>query len=319
LVARDSRTRLIATLALLSTCIFWGATFLWMKQGADALRGMHPSASAAAVGAFFLLCRFVLAAVLMPVVLPRSVKRLDRASIRWGFLLSLPFALGFLLQIFGLAHDDVLPGQSAFLTSLYVVATPLLAALVYRRLPTGGVLVGVVLAMLGAAFIKGPPEGGLSIGAWATIGCAVVFGAHILMTDYGTKRGDPLAITLVMFVCTVLWCGVALLLSPGGVAMLHPDVLLPTLSDFTLLSTVALCAVFATVIAVSVLNRWQKELTPSRAAIVYSAEPVFAAVISIIAGMEGLTGWLVFGAVMILLANLSAEFLRRRPVLANPQ
>ena len=56
---------------------------------------------------------------------------------------------------------------------------------------------------------------------------------------------------------------------------------------------------------------------PSRAAIVYTAEPVFAAVISIIAGRDTVNGWLAFGATMILLANLSAEFLRKRPKVAS--
>ncbi|MCA8936828.1 MAG: DMT family transporter [Planctomycetes bacterium] len=307
------RTRRIATAALMSVCLFWGATFLWMEQGTDALQSIYGNDRHAGVGAFFLLWRFVIAALLMPLLIPRSVKRLDRASLKWGFWLSIPFALGFLLQIFGLAQADVPPSQSAFLTSLYVVATPILAALVWRRLPPRGVMLGVALAVIGAAYMKGPPQGGLSIGAWSTIGCAVVFGAHILLTDHATKRADPMAITLVMFVCSIFWTLLATLVAPGGLAMFEPGLLARVFSDPTFLSTELLCAVFATVIAVSVLNRWQKELAPSRAAIVYTAEPVCAAVISIIAGRDSLNGWLVFGALMILLANLSAEFLRKRP------
>lgn len=307
------RTQRIATAALMSVCLFWGATFLWMEQGTDALKTVYGDSTPAAVGAFFLLWRFVIAAVLMPVVVPRSIKRLDRGAWKWGFWLSIPFALGFLLQIFGLAQADVPPAQSAFLTSLYVVATPIIGALLYRRLPPGGVLLGVALAVLGAAYMKGPPEGGLSIGAWATIGCAVVFGAHILLTDYATKRADPMAITFTMFVFSILWTGGATLVAPGGIGMFEPDALARIFTDFTFVSTELMCAVFATVIAVSVLNRWQKELAPSRAAIVYTVEPVFAAIISIIAGRDELSWWLAFGATMILLANLSAEFLRKRP------
>lgn len=311
------RTRLIATSALLLVYIFWGATFLWMKEGTDALQAIYGDQRPAAVGAFFLFWRFAIAAVLTPVLVPRSVKRLDRNAIKWGFLLSLPFSLGFLLQIFGLAQADVLPSQSAFLTSLYVVATPLISAMVLRRVPARGVLVGVLLATIGAAFMKGVPHGGLSLGAWATIGCAVVFGAHIVMTDVGTKRADPLAITLVMFVCATAFCGAAVLLAPGGLALFDSSPLAAALSDFTFWRTLLLCATLATVVAVSVLNRWQKELSPSRAAIVYTAEPVFAALISIVAGRDVLDGWLVFGAAMILAANLSAEFLRRRPAPAE--
>ncbi|MCB9893251.1 MAG: DMT family transporter [Planctomycetes bacterium] len=312
------RTRRIATAALMSVCLFWGATFLWMEQGTDALQHIYGDDNHAAIGAFFLLWRFVIAALLMPLLVPRSVKRLDRAAWKWGFWLSIPFALGFLLQIFGLAQADVPPSQSAFLTSLYVVATPILAAIVWRRLPARGVALGVVLAVIGAAYMKGPPQGGLSLGAWSTIACAVVFGAHILLTDYATKRADPMAITLVMFLCSIGWNGLALLAAPSGPAMFEPGLIARAFTDLTFLGTEVACAVFATVIAVSVLNRWQKELAPARAAIVYTAEPVLAAIISIVAGRDTVSCWLAFGATMILLANLSAEFLRKRPKLPAP-
>ncbi len=303
----NRRTRLIATLALTVVCIFWGATFLWMKQGTDALQALHGHDRPAAIGALFLFWRFLLASVLMPVFVPRSLRRLDRAAWKWGFLLSLPFTAGFLLQIFGLTQPDLQPSQSAFLTSLYVVTTPILAALIYRRMPARGVLVGVVLAVVGAAYIQGPPQGGLTIGAWATLGCAVTFGGHILLTDYGTRRADPLAITLVMFLCATLFCGMAVLVAPGGMGLIQPDALAATLQDPEVWRTLLLCATFASVLAISVLNRWQKELPPSRAAIVYTAEPVFASVISVLAGRDVVTWWLVFGATMILLANLVAE------------
>lgn len=306
---------MIATLALLSVCLIWGATFLWMKQGTDALQAIYGRDRPVAVACFFLFWRFLIAALLLPILVPRCIRRMDRRAIKFGVLLSLPFTAGFMLQIFGLTQEDLLPSQSAFLTSLYVVSTPLLAALIYRRLPPRGVMLAVVLAVIGVAYIKGPPEGGLSIGAWATIGCAVTFGGHILATDYGTRRADPLAITLVMFVCTTLFAGLGVLLAPGGLNMLEPGLLGTALSDLEFWRTEILCAVLASVLAISVLNRWQKELAPSRAAVVYTAEPVFASLVSIVAGPDVFTGWLVFGAVMILAANLSAEFLRRRQTL----
>jgi drug/metabolite transporter (DMT)-like permease len=183
-----------------------------------------------------------------------------------------------------------------------------------------GVLVGVALATTGAAFIQGPPQGGLSLGAWLTIAAAVVFGAHILVTDVATKRAAPMGVTMTMFLFSTLWMALALLVAPGGPALLAPGALAVAVQDTNFLLMVALCAVFATVIAISVLNRWQKELLPSRAAIIYTAEPVFATVISLLfSDRETLTVWLFFGAGMILAANLAAEFIRpRKPAVALP-
>lgn len=311
--ANSARTRRIATLALLGVCVFWGATFTWMKTGLEGLHTAAPSASMVAIGAFFLLVRFLMAAVLMPPFIPASVRRLNRAAWVWGFWLSVPFAGGFLLQIVGLTQKDLPPSQSAFLTSLFVVATPILGAMVTRKLPPRGVIIGVPLALIGAAFIQGPPEGGLSLGAWLTIACAVVFGAHILVTDVATKRADPMAVTLTMLVCSAAWMLVALLIAPGGSAMLGVGALADAFANVDFLYTVILCAVFATVIAVSVLNRWQKELHPSRAAIIYTAEPVCATLISLaLSDRERITFWLFFGAAMILAANLAAELIKPR-------
>lgn len=315
-----ARNRRIATLSLLLVCVFWGATFTWMKQGTTALMALFPGTSQAAIGAYFLLVRFALAAVLLPIFVPRSFRRIDALAWKWGFWLSLPFAAGFLLQIIGLSQTNVPPSQSAFLTSLFVVATPLIGSVVSRKLPPRGVIVGVPLAALGAAFIMGPPEGGLSLGAWLTIVAAVLFGGHILVTDAATKRADPMAVTLTMFLFSMAWMAAALLLSPGGPGLLAPAALAASFGDQAFLLTVALCAVFATAIAITVLNRWQKELHPSRAAIIYTAEPVCATLISIGMGLDEITGWLFFGAAMILLANLSAEFIGRpKPPKLAPQ
>jgi len=312
------RARRTATFALTFVCLFWGATFLLMKLGTRSIKEVFGEDWNVAGGAFFLLVRFGLASLLMPIMIPSSVMKLDRRAWIYGFWISTVFAAGFLLQIFGLTQDDVNPGQSAFLTSLYVVSTPILSSLILRKWPSIGVAIGVVLATLGAAFIKGPPEGGLSLGAWATLACAVVFGGHIVMTDSFTRKTDPMALTLTMLLFSTLWMALALACAPEGLVRLDASRLVAIFGSIEFWISELLCAVLATVIALSVLNRWQKELSPSRAAVVYTSEPVFAALISIGAGEEGLTPWLAFGAGMILLANLSAEFIGRKSQKAAP-
>jgi drug/metabolite transporter (DMT)-like permease len=309
--AAPARPRL-ATAMLTLTCLFWGTTFLLMKLGAERIRAVGGVTDALQASALFLLIRFVLAAVATPIFIPQAWRRLDRAAWGHGFLLSLPFSGGFILQVFGLAQADVTPSQSAFLTSLFVVATPILDGVIRRRRPAAGVLVGVALATLGAAFIQGPPRGGLSLGAWATIACAVVFAGHILLTDHSTRRADPMALTLTTLVISAGWMLVALLAVPGGAATLRPALIGRLLVDPVFAIAMGVCGLLATVAALALLNRWQKEMSPSRAAIVYTSEPVFATLVSIAAGRERLAFWLFFGAAMILAANLAAELIRRR-------
>ncbi|HEY3353708.1 MAG TPA: DMT family transporter [Polyangia bacterium] len=309
--APGRRPARLAIILLSAVCLFWGMTFLLMQIGTERIRAILGTQDRLGPSALFLFVRFGLAALLMPLCLPSSVRRLDRVAWAQGLLLSLPFSLGFILQVFGLSQADVSPSQSAFLTSLFVVATPILDALVRRRRPPLGVLVGIPLAVVGAAFMQGPPRGGLSLGAWMTIACAVVFAVHILVTDYSTRRADPMAITLTTLLFSVVWMGLALAAAPGAGA-LRLARLPALLLDPRFALAEVLCALLATVVALSVLNRWQKELDPSRAAIAYTSEPVFAAIISLAAGRDHLSGWLFFGAGMILLANLSAELIGKR-------
>lgn len=307
-----------ATLALTSVCVFWGSTFLLMQQATDALKEIFGEDWRLPSGALFLTARFAIAALLMPLLIPSSVRRLDTRAWYWGFWLSTVMAAGFLLQIYGLTQPDLPPSQSAFLTSLFVVATPVISSLIQRKPPPTGVMIGVALATIGAAYIKGPPTGGLSAGAWATIACAVVFGGHIVMTDYGTKRADPMALTLTMLLFASLWSALTFAFSPDALARLDAPRLERAVTDWRIVTPLLFCAVLATVVALSLLNAWQKEVSPSRAALIYTAEPVFATLISLGATSLGLvktgeelTLWLFFGAGMILLANLAAEFIRR--------
>lgn len=302
---RRART---ATLYLLVVTMLWGGSFLWMQLGTGSLAEVLGGDSHLASGALFLLVRYVLSALVMALVFPGMLRKVDREAWRAGFWVSIPFTLGMVLQIFGLTFPDLPPSQSAFITSLYVVVIPVLTGLWTRAWPTRGVLAGIPLATFGAAFIAGPPSTGLSVGAWATLASAFVFSFQILALDRVNRRVDPIALTFAQVVLTSPWLLVTLLVTAGPRA-LAPATLAAAFARPPFVWSLAACIVLATVIALAMMNRWQKELSPSRAAIVYTAEPVFAAVISIAVGHESVTAWLLVGSVSILLANLSAAFI----------
>jgi len=307
-----------ATGALLVVCLIWGSTFLLMEVGTDALHAAW-GRDALANGAAFLAVRFILAAAAMPLVVRGFMQGVNREAWKHGIALSVVLSAAFLLQIFGLGQADVHPSQSAYLTSLYVVATPILGAILHRRFPSRAVLIAVPLSLTGAAFIAGPPRGGLSIGAWSTIACAVLFGLQILMTDHASRRVEPRALTFTMLVPSAVWMTLAFLIAPGGLQRLRSASLWAPLRSPAFVLSELFCAILATVVVMLLMNRWQRELAPTRAAIIYTTEPIFAAILSIVAGRDTLTGWLVFGSTMILAANLAAELpgIRKAPAPAT--
>jgi drug/metabolite transporter (DMT)-like permease len=302
----------LAMAMLILVCVIWAGAFVGLEIGPQPLQALdsdHPFT----VSAFFLASRFALAALLLPLVLPRVLKHVNRRNILAGLALGPCFAFHLLTQMVGLSFPEMEPGKAAFLTALFVVFAPLFAFLLLGRKPRLGVLIGIPLAAIGAVFIDGVPEGGLTLAAWLNIVAAALYGLQIVVTDVVTRKGDPLAQTWFMILCCAVICTVGFGLAPGAGALASNPGFAGALLDARFWGSELYLALISTVIALALVNRWQREVSPNHAAILFTSTPVFATLFSLVAGEEqGFSRWLVFGAAMILLANLSAEFIGRK-------
>ena len=139
---RGWRTDSWATLALLGVTAIWGSTFVVVK---DAVEKMPVTD--------FLTWRFAMAALAMLVLRPRSVAALGRNGRRDGVIVGLALGIGYLLQTLGLQHTSA--AVSGFITGMFVVLTPLGAAVLLRQ-PPGRLAWGAV------AVASGQPVGALS-------------------------------------------------------------------------------------------------------------------------------------------------------------
>ncbi|MDP6906080.1 MAG: DMT family transporter [Candidatus Thalassarchaeaceae archaeon] len=292
--------------ALLAVTLAWGGTFVWMQQSLDAAAAAKPQLNQNWTVTFFVWMRFTIAALLFPLLFPRARKGfVELDSWKGGGWLGFIVWGGFLLQMFGL--KEVTPAVSAFLTSLYVVFTALIGVVLGRQRLTKFALIGVLLATFGAAFIDGQPHLTFGIGEWLTVACAFLFAAHIIATDRITKKTDPLLLTGPMILTVSLLSFVVFLLWPlregGG------DELFELLQVRSFLFPLLLCAIFGSLVALLILNLFQKAVSPVHAAIIYALEPVWAAIFSLIMGLEGdFTFWLPLGAAALLLGNFVIEF-----------
>ena len=108
--------KLLASLALLGIAAAWGSTFYLIHDLLDRV----PVAD-------FLAVRFAIASVAMLLVAPRAIPRLSPQARRYALVLGTLYGVAQILQTTGLAHTPA--SVSGFITGLYVVITPLLAAL----------------------------------------------------------------------------------------------------------------------------------------------------------------------------------------------
>jgi drug/metabolite transporter (DMT)-like permease len=246
-----------ADLALLGVAFIWGATFPVMKL---ALEDASP--------AIYLALRFALAALLALPLLVSERGHWSRREVGAGLLLGGLLAGSFALQTLGLARIG--PARSAFLTSLYVVFVPLLSVPLLGRLPRAQSLVGVACALVGLGFMTW--EGGgfnPQPGDLLTLGGAVGFALHIIGVGVLTSRYDYRR----LFVLQV--CAAAVLLIPA-ISLETPRLV------FSLRFAVALMVTggLATTLAFYVQNRVQRHSTPTRTAIIFAMEPVFAVLVT---------------------------------------
>lgn len=281
-----------ALAALLAMTAAWGSTFYLIHDLVDRL----PVTDLLAV-------RFAVASVALVAIAGRRL-RLTRRTLGSGAVLGLLYGTGQILQTVGLAHTSA--SVSGFITGLYVVATPLLAAVLLRaRVPaTTWLAAGLATVGLGVLSLNGFA---LGYGELLTLLSALLYAGHILVLGRVSEPGEALSLSVVQVVVIALLCtGAACWPGSGG----GPGLQLPGSADDWL--AVLYLAVVAGALTI-VLQTWaQARIEPSRAAVVMAMEPVWAAVFAVTLGGEQLTIRMVTGGIAILTAMYLVELGPRR-------
>jgi drug/metabolite transporter (DMT)-like permease len=290
--APDRRTTLVATLALLAMTASWGSTFFLIKDLLERVPTLD-----------FLAVRFAIASVAMLLVAPRAIARLCPAVRRHAVVLGALYGLAQILQTAGLAHTPA--SVSGFITGLYVVCTPLLAApLLHARItPMTWVAVAMATAGLGVLTLSDVSVG---YGEALTFVSAILYALHIVGLGAWSRPSDALGMSILQIVVIAVICFVASV--PDGIE------LPPTGRDWLSVLYMALVAGAMALVA----QTWaQAHLPPTRTAIIMSMEPVFAAFFAVLLGGEAVTARLLIGGGMVLTAMLVVELVPRRRVEAE--
>jgi drug/metabolite transporter (DMT)-like permease len=270
------------TLSLLAVTAVWGSTFVVVK---DAVEKMPVTD--------FLTWRFALAAVAMLVLRPRAVAGLGAAGRRVGVLLGLALGAGYLLQTLGLQTTGA--AVSGFITGMFVVLTPLGAALLLKQSPSGSAWIAVALAAVGLGLLS---LHGLSVGGGEllTLGCAAAFALHIVGLGRWASSYDVYGLAVVQLLTVAAMCAVVAV--PGGLA---------TPPDAGVWGALVLTALIATAVAFVVQTWAQAHMAPTRAAVIMTMEPVFAGLFAVVAAREHLGPRTVAGAALVLTAMVLTE------------
>jgi drug/metabolite transporter (DMT)-like permease len=284
----------IAVLALLAVAAAWGSTFFLTK---DLLTRMDV--------ADYLALRFLIASVALVLIHPPAVSRLSRLDRGRAVALGITYGIAQLVQTEGLRHTSA--SVSGFVTGMYVVFTPLLAAVILRHKIGRWAWVAVILATVGLGVLS---LNGFSMGAgeMLTLASAGLYALHIIGLGAWSTPQNAFGLSSLQMIVITCVCAIGAL--PGGFTV--PS----TGGDWV---SVIYMALVAGALALIVQTWAQAHLNPTRAAIAMTMEPVFASAFAVLFGSESVTWRMLVGGALVLSAMYLVELAPRRKIEAEVQ
>lgn len=239
--------------ALVGLTIIWGATFLVIRTGL------------AASGPFFFIgVRFGVAALVMTLLSLSILRGVTLREIVAGILIGFFLFLGAALQTVGLL--SITASKSAFITSFYVPAVPIMQWLIFRRPPQLKAWLGIAFAFTGLLLLAGPDgvSAGFGKGELFTFISAVAIAFEIVLISFFAPSVSVLRVSIIQVAVTSVlafscmpaygesippfsW---ALALSAGGLGL-------------------------ASAIIQSVMVWAQRKISATRATVIYAGEPIW--------------------------------------------
>jgi drug/metabolite transporter (DMT)-like permease len=281
--------RLRAELALVGIAAIWGATFTVMQDAIEFLPVMT-----------FLAYRFVVAALLVLPVVRRELRTLPAAGWAAGLGMGVFLTAGYVLQTFALEHTSA--SNAGFITGLFVVITPLLAAFLLRQRIGPVAWAAAVVSAVGLFLLSG--TNGLNQGDGLALLCAIAFSLHILATARGARDHPVGALLFVQLAVCGLFC---LVVATAGGRLEVPR-------GAEVWGALVITAVFASALAYFVQTYAQRHAPPARTALILASEAAFAGLFGYLLAGDRLTALSWVGAALIMAVEVVPRLRPPRPL-----
>ncbi len=271
-----------AEAVLIIITLIWGGTFVVIKGALDDASPL-----------FFVGVRFAIAVIILTPFMLTRLRGFTKPVIKSGIILGAIMFMGFSTQTMGLEYTTA--SKSGFITGMAVVFTPLLQTLIEKRMPRGGNLLGVVLVVIGLYLLTSPAGASFNIGDALTLACAFFFALYIVYIDIYSKKFSIIHLVYLQL-CTVMFLS---FIFAGGFETIRFNL------TGNLIFALAYTALLASLINTYLQTQYQRYSTPTRAAIIFTLEPVFAAVLAFIIlheilGVQGVIGGTIIVAGLII-------------------
>jgi drug/metabolite transporter (DMT)-like permease len=208
------------------------------------------------------------AAVLTPLAITEhrnSKISISKPFVLTGIFAGCAFVMGSFLQQEGLKTASVT--NTAFLTALYVVATPFISYAFTRKLISLPIWAAVGLSFIGTWLLGGGTLGGLGVGDWLVAACAFFWALHLVIAGFAAPMGRSVLFSVIQFAVV----GFSALIG----ALAFETITLEALRAAA--PSILYVGVLSTALTFTILTFTLRATSPTEAAIIVMTETLFAA------------------------------------------
>jgi len=271
---------------LLFATACWGSSYLLTSL---ALKEMEPITLSA--------CRFLLAFLVIFALSFKKIRRVSASTLKYSALVGLTLAVTYLSSTYGMLSTGI--DNASFLCSLTFVFTPILGFLFKRQIPEKKFYLSIAAAFVGVALLTLNGRLRPRIGDLLCILCAASYAIDLLVTESAVAKPDVDAYQLGVYSLAAT----GLMLLPFAFLLETPHLPQTALTWGIFLFLGIVCSGVTLVIQ----TVQQQYTTASRAGLIITLEPVFAALIAYFAVGETLSARGAVGAALMLGAMLIME------------
>lgn len=286
--------KLFRYLLLLGVAVIWGSTFIIIK---DTVSSYHPFALIAS--------RFIVASLPLGFLLwkkklnPLQFWKIGLTSGVAQFMTFAPQAIG--LQV-------TTPSNSAFITGLFVVFTPIINLLFNRNKPNNKEIAASIIAIIGLWILTGGVLN-FNSGDFITVFTAVAISVCIVLTKKALEMGaNPITLTFQQLIVTAVIGYIGVVITKSQFIPSNPNIYFAILY----------LGIIATFVAFFVQNSVMKSLNSNVVSIIVSTEPFFALLFSWGFGYENFAILKLVGGLTMLFAIILPEIKIRDSIKYNP-
>lgn len=252
--------KLKAELILVFIAAVWGGTFVIIKI---TLTELPPF--------YFIAFRFTAAAVIFYLLIYNKIPRWNRNAVNAGLILGILLFAGFASQTSGLQFTTA--SKSALITGVNLLIVPFAQYFIIKRKVGAENWIGVIAVLIGLYMLTNPAVNGINKGDLITLICAFAWAFYIIYLDIFSKKYDLYILVLTQFVLVSVLSFLSAFIFEST-----NEIHINSVSLLGLLYT----AIPATLLATFLGNKYQKETTPVRAAILITFEQPAAVLFAII-------------------------------------